>query len=324
LTRGSRYIRVDNIGVKMIVPVDLKEVKLPDFLIVGAARSATTSLFYYLKNYDEIYMPIRKEPWFFSYVNNPPGYSSPGAYDVVYKLEDYIDLFKASRGDQIIGEASPSYLFMHDTTIRNIRDVYGKHYKKLKIIIVLRDPVERAYSHYMMHKRGYREPLDFEEAIAPETIAVRLRDNWDIFYDYVSCGLYYAQVKAYLDEFPEVKVFLYDDLAGESGKVLRELCGFLGVDFRDDVIFERLNKSGVPRLGMLNKLINGSSLFKDFLMAVIPEPVRKRMKHKVYKFNMKPLKMNPKQESYLSSAFGKDIENLSRLLNRDLSKWLDA
>jgi len=308
----------------MIVPVDLKEVKLPDFLIVGAARSATTSLFYYLKNYDEIYMPIRKEPWFFSYVNNPPGYSSPGAYDVVHKLEDYIDLFKASRGDQIIGEASPSYLFMHDTTIRNIRDVYGKHYKKLKIIIVLRDPVERAYSHYMMHKRGYREPLDFEEAIAPETIAVRLRENWDIFYDYVSCGLYYAQVKAYLDEFPEVKVFLYDDLTGEEGKALRELCGFLGVDFRDDVKLGTYNKSGVPRVEFLNGLINRSSLIKDFLMAVIPRSVANLLRHKVYKFNMKPAKMSPKQEEYLSSAFGKDIENLSRLLNRDLSKWLDT
>jgi hypothetical protein len=318
------YINIDNVGAKMIVQVGLKGVKLPDFLIVGAARSATTSLYYYLKNYDEIFMPVRKEPWFFSYVNNPPGYSSPGAYDVVYKLEDYIDLFKTSRSDQIIGEASPSYLFMHDTTIRNIKDVYGKPYEKLKIIIILRNPIERAYSHFMMHRRGYKEPLDFEEAIAPETIAARLRDNWDIFYDYVRCGLYYAQVKAYLDEFPETKVVLYDDLVGESSKVLRELCGFLGVDFRGDIILERLNKSGVPRLGMLNKLINGSSLFKDFLMAVIPEPVRKLMKHKVYKFNMKPLKMNTKQEEYLSSTFGKDIENLSRLLKRDLSNWLQT
>jgi hypothetical protein len=306
----------------MDVHIGAKQVKLPDFLIVGAARSATTSLYYYFKNYGEIYMPVRKEPWFFSYVNNPPHYSSPGAYEVVYKLEDYIDLFKISRSDQLIGEASPSYLFMHDTTIRNIKEIYGKPYEKLKIIIILRNPVERAYSHFMMHKRGYREPLDFEEAIAPETIAVRLRDNWDIFYDYVGCGLYYAQVKAYLDEFPEAKVVLYDDLVGESGKVLRDLSGFLGVDFRGDVELGTYNKSGVPRVDFLNGLINRSSLFRDFLMAVIPEPVRKRMKHKVYKFNMKPLEMSAKQKDYLSSVFVRDIENLSGLLHRDLSDWL--
>lgn len=306
----------------MIVQVDLKEVKLPDFLIVGAARSATTSLYYYLKTYDEIYMPLRKEPWFFSYVNKPPDYSSPGAYEVVHRLGDYIDLFKASRSDQIIGEASPSYLFTHGRTITNIKDVYGELYEKLKIIIILRNPVDRAYSHFMLHKRGYREPLDFEKAIAPETISVRLRDNWDIFYDYVGCGFYYAQVKAYLDEFPEVKVVLYDDLAGESGNVLRDLCGFLGVNFRDDVKLGTYNKSGVPRIGFLNALINRSSLIQGFLMAVIPQPVRMRMKHKVNKLNMKPVGMSLKQKDYLSSAFGKDIENLSRLLNRDLSNWL--
>ncbi|WP_421020764.1 sulfotransferase domain-containing protein, partial [Klebsiella pneumoniae] len=86
------------------------------------------------------------------------------------------------------------------------------------------------------------------------------RDNWDIFYDYISCGLYYAQVKAYLEELPQVKVILYEDLAGEPGKALREICEFLSVDFREDVKLERLNKSGIPKFGLLNELINKSPL----------------------------------------------------------------
>lgn len=175
----------------MIVQTGSEESRLPDFLIVGAARSATTPLFYYLKNYGEIYMPARKEPWFFSYADNPPDYSSPGAYDVVSRLEDYAALFKAARPDQIIGEASPSYLFTHDTAIRNIKNVYGGLYENLRIIIILRNPAERAYSHFMLHKRGYKEPLDFEKAIEPGTIAARRRDNWDIFYDYTGCGADY-------------------------------------------------------------------------------------------------------------------------------------
>ena len=144
----------------------------------------------------------------------------------------------------------------------------------------------------MLHKRGYKEPLDFGKAIEPETIAARRRDNWDIFYDYISCGLYYAQVKAYLEELPQVKVILYEDLAGEPGKALREICEFLSVDFREDVKLERLNKSGIPKFGLLNELINKSSLFKNLLMAVIPESVRKRMKHKAYKVNMKQVGMS--------------------------------
>lgn len=305
----------------MDVQIGAREIKLPDFLIVGAARSATTSLHHYLKSYDEISMPV-KEPWFFSYVNNPPRYSSPGAYDVIYKLEDYIAIYKNIPGGRIIGEASPSYLYTYGTTIRNIKDVYGSFYQKLKIIIILRNPIERAYSHFMMHKRGYREPLDFEEALAPETIAARLRSNWDIFYDYVGCGLYCAQVKSYIEEFPRVKVLLYDDLAGDPRNALRELCEFLCVDFREDVILERLNKSGVPRLEILNKIINRSSLFKDFLMAVIPRAIRNRMKHNAYVLNIKPVEMSSKQKDYLYPFFVRDIENLSGLLNRDLTNWL--
>lgn len=306
----------------MIVRTGSKEFKLPDFLIVGAARSATTSLFYYLKNYDEIYMPALKEPWFFSYADNPPNYASPGAYDVVYKLEDYVALFKAAHPDQITGEASPSYLFTYDTAIRNIKDVYGERYDKLRIIIILRKPAERAYSHFMLHKRGYKEPLDFGKAILPETIAARRRENWDIFYDYVGCGLYYEQVKAYMQEFPHVKVVLYEDLAATPGKTLREICEFLSVDFREDVKLERLNKSGVPKFEFLNEIINKSSFLKDFLMAVIPMTVRKRMKHKAYTLNMKPAGMSREQMDSLYPFYARDIENLSALLKRDLSVWL--
>ena len=307
----------------MDVNLGAREVKLPDFMIVGAARCATTSLHYYLNNYEGISIPL-KEPWFFSYVNNPPGYSSPGAYDVIYEIENYLSLYKNIPSGRLIGDASPSYLFTYDRTIRNIKEIYGSLYNNLKIIIILRNPIERAYSHYMMHRRGYKEPLGFEEAIAPDTIAARHRDNWDIFYDYVGCGLYYAQVKAYIEEFPQVKVILYDDLSREPRKALRGLCEFLNVDFREDVLLEKLNKSGVPRLEVLNKLINGSSLFKDILMAVIPTPVRKRMKHKAYALNMKPVPISPSQKDYLHTFFARDIENLSGLLNRDLSSWLNV
>ena len=306
----------------MIVKTGSTESKLPDFLIVGAARSATTSLFYYLKNYDEIYMPARKEPWFFSYADNPPNYSSPGAYDVVYKFEDYEALFRAARPDQIIGEASPSYLFTYAAAIRNIKNVYGELYDKLRIIIILRNPAERAYSHFMLHKRGYKEPLDFRKAIEPDTIAARRRDNWDIFYDYTGCSLYYEQVKAYVEEFPHVKVLLYEDLARNPVKTLREICEFLSVDYREDVKLERLNKSGVPKFELLNEIINKSSFLKDFLMAVIPMTVRKRMKHKAYTLNMKPTGMSREQMDALSPFYARDIENLSELLGRDLSVWL--
>ena len=85
---------------------------------------------------------------------------------------------------------------------------------------------------------------------------------------------------------------------------------------------ERLNKSGVPKFELLNEIINKSSLFKDFLMAVIPMTVRKRMKHRAYKLNMKPVGMSREQMDALYPFYARDIENLSALLGRDLSIWL--
>ncbi len=75
-------------------------------------------------------------------------------------------------------------------------------------------------------------------------------------------------------------MLLYEDLARNPVKTLREICEFLSVDYREDVKLERLNKSGVPKFELLNEIINKSSFLKDFLMAVIPMTVRKRMKHK--------------------------------------------
>lgn len=119
-----------------------------------------------------------------------------------------------------------------------------------------------------------------------------------------------------------MKVLLYEDLAQNPGKTLREICEFLSVDYREDVKLERLNKSGVPKFELLNEIINKSSLLKDFLMAVIPMTVRKRMKHKAYMLNMKPVGIPLEQMDYLYPFYAGDIENLAALLERDLSVWL--
>lgn len=306
----------------MIVNIDKKEVKLPDFLIVGAAKSGTTTLYYYLKQYTEIFLPPIKEPRFFSFVNNPPNYSYPGPYEVTWKLEDYIDLFKGSKINQLIGEASPSYLYTHERAIKNMKDVYGDDYKKLKIVIILRNPIERAYSQFMMNKRNYTEPFDFEQAFLQETIATRLNNNWNIFFDYISAGLYFSQVKAYLNEFSNVKILFYDDLVENQAQLIKELCEFLNVDFRDDLGVGRYNVSGAPRVDYINKLISEPSRLKNFVKKVLPRDIRQEIRNITSKINLKPVEMSMQQRKYLSSIFKEDVHNLSKLFNKDLSKWL--
>lgn len=136
-------------------------VKLPDFLIVGAARSGTTTLFSLLARQPRVFMPREKEPMFFSVygegwipIDNRTG--EPAAY-VVGDLDGYLDLFKSARNGRSIGEASTWYLYRHQTTVRNIREIYGENARDLRIIILLRDPAVRAWSHYQLKKRNGRK-----------------------------------------------------------------------------------------------------------------------------------------------------------------------
>lgn len=307
----------------MIIHYERKEVKLPDFLIVGAQKSGTTSLHHYLKQYSQIFMSPIKEPFFFSFVNNPPNYSDPGSlFEVIYRLEDYINLFKDSETNELIGESSTSYLYMYEETIKNIKIIYGEDYNKLKIIIILRNPVERAYSQFVMYKRDYLEPSDFKHAFSLETIDARLNNNWNIFFDYISVGLYFSQVKAYLNDFPKVKILFYDDLVKNHAKVMKDLCDFLKIDYRDDLRLDRHNRSGVPRVDYINKLLNRPSQLKDFIKGFLPGNVRQKIRNKISEINLKPVEMSKQQRKYLSSIYREDINNLSKLLKKDLSKWL--
>lgn len=307
----------------MIVCYKEKKIKLPDFLIVGAAKSATTSLYSYLKQSSQIFMSYEKEPRFFCFVNNPPNYSDPGQpFNAIWKLEDYIDLFQDSRADQLIGEGSTYYLYLYDTTIENIKGLYGNDYKKLKIVIILRNPVERAYSQFMHNKRDYSESLDFERAFLPETIRKRLNNNWNIFYDYIGFGLYFRQVKAYLNEFPSVKILFYDNFASNQAQVMKELCEFLNVDYIEHIKLERYNRSGVPRANYINKLLHNPSQLKDLIKRFLPIEMRQKIKEKISEINMRPAEITPEQRNYLSLIYKEDISNLAKLLNKDLTPWL--
>lgn len=307
----------------MIININGEDVKLPDFLIVGAAKSGTTSLYYYLGKHYQIFMSEIKEPWFFSIVDNPPNYTSLGKpAHIKWKIEDYIELFKNVKGDLLMGEASPIYLYTYQKSIENIKRFYSKIYKKLKIVIILRDPIDRAFSQYVMFKRDNVENLSFKEAIKPDTIEQRLKDNWNVFYDYVGFGMYYNQLKAYIEEFPEVKIFLYDDLVNDQEKLLKDIYDFLNIECINIVDKEIYNKSGIPKNKFLHKLIFQQPLYLKPLKYLITKNIRSKIIHKIFELNLEKPRMDNKEKKYLNSIFEEDIKKTARLINRDLSHWL--
>jgi len=193
----------------------------PNFLIVGSAKAGTTSLYHWLRYHPEVFMPEKKEPSYFV-----DGY---GMSD----LDAYLLLFAPGRGKKAIGEASTAYLASPESP-----QLISKQLGKVKTLILLRNPVERAFSLYCwMVMVGCEWLPTFEEAVKAEE--KRCSDqffrwhNPEYFWDYMyfRSGLYFEQVKRYTDTFGRdlVEIYLFDELKNDPGKLYGKVCNFLGI-----------------------------------------------------------------------------------------------
>ena len=131
----------------MLIEFENGELKLPDFLIIGAARSGTTSLYYSLRRHPGVFMPDLKEPFYLSFVDEIPEFTGLHFLrERMWTTRDYAELFAEAGDGQLLGEASTSYLYMYEKTIANIQQVYGRAAESLRLIAILRNPVERTFS----------------------------------------------------------------------------------------------------------------------------------------------------------------------------------
>lgn len=300
--------------------------KIPNFLIVGAARSGTTSVFHYLKEHPDIYMCPIKEPKFFSaqflkLPQNGPG-DDGDAERTIRNLNDYKQLFAKSRHEKAIGEASVDNLYYHREAISHIK----RHLGDPQIIMLLRNPVERTYSQYMLFRELGRECLDFEDALKAEE--KRKAENWSFFYHYSGVSFYYDAVKDYSGNFSRVKVYLYDDLEKDALALVRDLFGFLGVNgtFIPD-IGVRFNSAGVPKNRLLYRLAFSRNPLKSAAVRLITRIFSLQYEKAKFKANFhlsvieKP-EMNPETRAQLNDLFRDDLLKLQGLIGRDLSAWL--
>lgn len=300
----------------------------PNLLIVGAAKGGTTALHYALDQHPQVYMSKKKEPGYFvwpevdlQFINNGKLITHPRF--LVNQLEEYLPLFRDGRDKKIRGESSTTYLFFYEKAIANIKRIHPNP-EQVKIVIALRNPVDRAFSQYMHKLRDGAESLSFEEALEKEPW--RKENNWHFDYQYVERGMYYNQVKAYLDNFPSVKIYLSEDLRSDLAGVVNSLEDFLEInriplDFGDE-----LNVSGEPKVEALNKFLKKKNPLKSFLGKLLPQELRRKARLKVqstvYKYNLEKKEMNPETREWLKKLFREDVLKLQELIKRDLSNWI--
>ncbi len=295
---------------------------LPNFLFIGAARTGTTSLFYYLNQHSDVFIPVIKEGRFFSQM--PGDFQGPGSdyqNDTIVSIEDYKELYREGRHVAARGDISNDYLFYYKKSIENIKKYLDRD---VKIIIVLRSPIDRAYSNYQQHIQEGWEKLSFEEALEAED--QRKKSGWAWPFLYKEVGLYYESVKAYISNFTNIKIFLFEDLF-QFDNMANELCEFIGVqaDFKFDTKI-KYNLSGTPKSKLLNKFLTPPTVLKPFILPILkllaPGEKWKQLLANMKSKNLRKIPMKPGTREYLKTYFQNDIEKLQYLVNRDILFWL--
>ncbi|MFO7662689.1 MAG: sulfotransferase [Chloroflexota bacterium] len=299
---------------------------LPNFLIVGAAKSGTSALYAYLRKHPDIFMSENKEPNFFALEGQKVNFSGPGDKGInrrsITRLAVYESLFARVKHEHAIGEASTIYLY-HPQAPSRI-----KHYvPHAKLIAILRNPMDRAYSAFLHTRRDGREPeSDFSTALLAESD--RINAGWAHLWHYTRMGFYSVQIERYLNYFPQtsIAIYTYDEFKRNPDTLLREIFSFLEVE--PNVVInttDRYNVSGPTRVLWLQKWITQPHRTKDFLKPFIPSQIRERVRVNLMTANIKsdkPEPMSSFNRKQLQALFREDILRLQDLIEKDLSKWL--
>jgi hypothetical protein len=279
--------------------------KLPNFLIVGVPKAGTTSLYYWLKQHPEVFMSPIKEPHFFSQIGNE---------DHITKWEDYIKLFIGANDYKAVGEASTSYFHFYKKSIPLIKQYLGD----IKILVILRNPIERAWSHYLFYRKiGFEENTNLNFIFSESYKIKNPKNSWGIKNPYLFHSFYYEPLKEFLKNFSEVKVLLYDDLKNHPLKLIREVYKFLEVNEQFIPNMEIRNVSGIPRNKFIAKFL--SLKFSQKIIPLIPY----RIKAPFRKWLLKRETIPEEVKSALKNIFEEDVYKTSELIGKDLSHWLE-
>jgi hypothetical protein len=286
---------------------------LPNLFIVGSPKAGTTSLHHYLDFHPEVFMSNPKETNYFTFdeIKKQNLYYNE---EHISTIESYLALFKKAGNMPVIGEASVSYLF-YPGTAKKLFD-FNPH---SKIIIILRNPVERCYSHYLMDRR-----LGFVKDELETIIAKGAQENSHLSHAYqqfVLLGKYSEQISQYLEVFPkeQVKIFIYEEISTERKKFILDVCAFLGIRYLYDNDFEhRTNTYNEPKGSLLKKLY-ASKIVRRTIKALLTKKQLERV-NKTFFDNKKP-DLSESTRSLLAQIYESDISATESILGRSLNIW---
>ena len=296
--------------------------RMPDFIVIGAARAGTTALYSFLRQSPDIFMPDVKEPNFFAYEGQSLGCRGPGADFInnsITDLDHYCALFEPAPNGAILGEASPLYLFEPRAPER-----IHHHVPQARLVVILRNPVEQAYSHFLYATRLRIEPLD-SFTLALEQENDRLAKGWQPLFGYSSFPKYAEQLERYFALFPREQILIrtYEEWSEKPEKTLSEILSFIGANpaVLPDLT-NRLNAGGVPRNRVLQDFLMKPNPVTGLIGYIMPKTMRLRIRDWLSGFNtQRDAPMPAAARKILHERLDGEIARLESLIGRDLSHW---
>lgn len=314
----------------MEIIYDSNKSTLPCFLMVGVAKAGTTAIYYALKQHPSIEMPDLKEPRFLSYWKKPPNFMNPASRKlvdgIITEYDQYTDIFKKLSGNKsLIGEASTSYFYTAEDVVNNMKIIYGEKFREVKIIILLRNPIDRIWSQYSMQVRDGQEKRKFLQAVSSDCIEHRMKNNWPAGFDYVGYSMYASKIKIFQENFKHVSILFHEDIESSWKTSIKNLLNFLEVDSKFECQQKKHNVSGKPKnkiLGLFASFIYGPSALKSFFKGIIPRGTRHYIRTRISDKLLSRGHIPPCEYNQLLEIFREDIIETQKLTGRDLSDWL--
>ena len=295
----------------------------PNFIIAGFPKCGTTSLHHYLSEHPEIFMPEQKELHFFTFKILSKLKNGPKDELVketqINSSEKYLSYFQNVKKEIAIGDASPSYINYPSEFLK-----IKKYLTDPMVIIILRDPINRAYSNYLHLKREHRETMSFEDAIGAED--ERIKNKYSDFWYYKFNSTYYQKIVKAKTTFSNVLILTIEELDKDPIITMKKVYKFLGVNnnFSFKTISEKFNVGGNYKKNFATKIIFQPSKFKNRIKRLVqPTSFLKIILMRITSiFKSKPEKIDQNLIEELKNYFKDDVENLKKL-DVNISNWKD-
>jgi hypothetical protein len=280
--------------------------RLPNFIIAGAKKAATSSIYDYMKQHPQVYMPRIKELKYFAFEpDNPEHVQAPHQKFPIRTIEEYVQQFAEVNEEIAIGEASPIYI-NSVAAMHHIRQTIPD----VNLIFSLRNPIDRAYSAYWMRVRGGYESRPIQQAFQEDLEHLRKVSYYNMLRQWYNC----------FDAY-QIKVVLFEDFRKDSVKVMQELYGFVGGDitFVPNTSVQH-NAGGMPKSQARQGIVNYLRKYRR-LRFYLPKTVRSIFANFAKANLTAPPPIPTDVQEMLAELYCEEIDQLSNLIQKDLSVW---